>query len=65
MGEARFLESNLFFSPIPFVSGFGGKGMGAWSLCSFINNHMTNALLRGSHKSSDPLKSFAYILNIV
>jgi hypothetical protein len=29
MGRARFIESNLSLSPTPFVSDFGGKGMGA------------------------------------
>jgi len=29
MKRARFLKSNLFISPTPFVSDFGGKDMGA------------------------------------
>jgi hypothetical protein len=62
MGRVRFLKSNLFFSPIPFLSDFGGKGMGA---CSSINNHKTSGLLRGCHENFDPLKFFVYVLNIV
>jgi len=33
MRRARFLESNLSLFPTPFVNDFGGKDMGAWSLC--------------------------------
>jgi hypothetical protein len=65
MGRARFLESNLFLFPTPFLSDFGGKGMGALSLCSFINYQRTNGFLRRSHESFDPLKSFVFIMNIV
>jgi len=28
MGKTRFLESNLFLCPTPFLNDYGGKGMG-------------------------------------
>ncbi len=64
-GRTRFLESNLSLYLTLSLNDFSGKGMGAWSQCSSINNHRTSELLKGSQESYDPLKSLVYILNIV
>jgi hypothetical protein len=63
--RTRFLELNLCLYLTLFLNDFSGKGMGAWNQCSFVNNHKTNELLKGSQESYDPLKSLVYILNIV